>query len=151
MRGEYSPVTKPVCAIREPSPHVWGILCGRLANIFKKRIIPTCVGNTFHKWKIQPARKNHPHMRGEYYRLIMRIGNPVRTIPTCVGNTKKKLSFNLKIHLPTFLSTSIRSRSNSSLAFLFKSSCSFNRPFTNAYKFLPSMHNIFRPSSYVVD
>ena len=89
------------------SPHAWGILdLGRGEN-FRRRFIPTCVGNTLASRGGLGVRPVHPHMRGEYKILLTQpypcsgssphawgihmqchysLGD-ARFIPTCVGNT----------------------------------------------------------------
>lgn len=89
------------------SPHAWGIRGITDCDRDNLRIIPTCVGNTSTDLMRRPIRRDHPHMRGEYWRFRVdtmestgssphawgvRVGcisihDSYGIIPTCVGST----------------------------------------------------------------
>ncbi len=107
MRGEYTEPPGRSASGQGSPPHAWGIL--RLARPLKTltRITPTCVGNTSSNAPHSLEHEDHPHMRGEYAKLVrlnrMPTGSPphawgirkilsfplhiYRITPTCVGNT----------------------------------------------------------------
>ena len=89
------------------SPRAWGTPSIRLAASLRRRIIPTCVGNTEHPTPRRNSGADHPHVRGEHrprqrrkfrydgsspraWGTHLRGRNShikLRIIPTCVGNT----------------------------------------------------------------
>ena len=102
------------------SPHAWGIHSRHALGVPARRFIPTCVGNTPGPLMAMRALTVHPHMRGEYGRLVTATGitsgssphawgirrygppacAPCRFIPTCVGNTMAliRLRVALSVH-----------------------------------------------------
>ncbi|RZM14178.1 hypothetical protein LDELB18P2_0844 [Lactobacillus delbrueckii] len=108
MRGEYifSLLLHPIF-LGSP-PLAWGILLLFVQAFFKKRITPTCVGNTLLTLFIIASFWDHPHLRGEYKlsgnEFAGFMGSPPlawgilivldskdlarRITPTCVGNTR---------------------------------------------------------------
>ena len=89
------------------SPHAWGIPRTATPRCPSFRFIPTCVGNTLPPLARGATGAVHPHMRGEYRKIVdgipgIRGSSPhawgihspaaasdcmPRFIPTCVGNT----------------------------------------------------------------
>ena len=88
------------------SPRVWGTLTGMGGSHFRRRFIPTCVGNISSRSASSVNWSVHPHVCGEHQRVndLLREGfgsSPrvwgtfpaqelvqcrQRFIPTCVGN-----------------------------------------------------------------
>ena len=107
LRGEYGAnVTEDAKALGSP-PLAWGILRRLRHRRSLHGITPTCVGNTI-KTKVRACYiRDHPHLRGEYFMLMLSIdffrGSPplawgiqyfrrnsfipMGITPTCVGNT----------------------------------------------------------------
>ncbi len=52
------------------SPHAWRIFTRHISDPQPLRFIPTCVENIFVRWNIKRMYAVHPHMRGEYGRII---------------------------------------------------------------------------------
>ena len=89
------------------SPRAWGIHPKSGESPIAARFIPTCVGNTGNECRMKIDNAVHPHVRGEYNDIRVRIitlsGSSPRAwgiregrafasadgrfIPTCVGNT----------------------------------------------------------------
>ncbi len=107
MRGEYK-FTKRYSGRRNgSSPRAWGIRLFTLRELATWWFIPTCVGNTNLQSGIPDGVTVHPHVRGEYFNVMlneqMSLGSSPRAwgihntfflyyanfwfIPTCVGNT----------------------------------------------------------------
>ena len=86
--GEYTPNNPFGWRIAGSSPRVWGILQVFHLPIDKFRFIPTCVGNTCYSPRCRSSHPVHPHVCGEYCR-VLRISSMRRFIPTCVGNTQR--------------------------------------------------------------
>ena len=112
MRGEYPRKPRRPVSLRGSSPHAWGILIHQPVPLWRRRFIPTCVGNTTGFCVLKVAPLVHPHMRGEYICWAGAFGWPLgssphawgirradahlqrvgRFIPTCVGNTRRRSS-----------------------------------------------------------
>ena len=110
MRGEYWGRMEIMNCTRGSSPHAWGILIHQPVPLWRRRFIPTCVGNTTGFCVLKVAPLVHPHMRGEYICWAGAFGWPLgssphawgillpplgldealRFIPTCVGNTPRR-------------------------------------------------------------
>ncbi|SPD36487.1 Hypothetical protein DSVG11_2410 [Desulfovibrio sp. G11] len=106
-RGEHERLCFPYCYCPGSSPRPWGTLLGIRPQTFRKRFIPTPVGNTRDHKADRQARPVHPHARGEHWSECFRISNNhgssprpwgthadeylppngSRFIPTPVGNT----------------------------------------------------------------
>ena len=105
--GEYTP-DEGCQQVRWGSPpRVWGIPTKSTAPAGSKRITPTCVGNTDESLFGKALLEDHPHVCGEYLKLmtvpVYGSGSPPRVwgilqhlfsglvsdgiTPTCVGNT----------------------------------------------------------------
>ena len=87
MRGEYQNDGKGFSIISGSPPHAWGI-----HNVERRipgniRFTPTCVGNTYRRWRtLTPRNGSPPHAWG----IHTSIGDDdvaPRFTPTCVGNT----------------------------------------------------------------
>ena len=107
MRGEYDATPRINLACAGSPPHAWGIRVLNALDVVPVRFTPTCVGNT----TAMPSRWHrptvHPHMRGEYDKVLWTKTKPdgspphawgiqlmpkldaprPRFTPTCVGNT----------------------------------------------------------------
>ena len=66
---------------------MWGIRPVRALNALDWRITPTCVGNTNMLRPSAYGSEDHPHVCGEYSRLIACSRSALGITPTCVGNT----------------------------------------------------------------
>ena len=108
MRGEYS--VPNLLVIRSPGspPLAWGIPASTVEKPLRSGITPTCVGNTYAFFGTCKQGWDHPHLRGEYYNLVLtdnkEKGSPPLAwgiqpcickvfsyfgiTPTCVGNTR---------------------------------------------------------------
>ncbi len=76
MRGEYPSLDSTHCVNIGSPPHAWGILgCNWQSECFV-RITPTCVGNTILRRPHRTHGKDHPHMRGEYNAVNVRMPFP---------------------------------------------------------------------------
>ena len=75
-----------VCIDQEPSPHMGNMQHCRFL-MRSERIIPTYVGNTVGWISNDRARRNHPHIHGEYATKKADNGRASETPPTCAGNT----------------------------------------------------------------
>ncbi len=106
MRGEYALRERYPFMDAGSSPHAWRISFGIKCMMPYLRFIPTCVENIATINKMSYVATVHPHMRGEYFsvlllasmprgssphawrifrRCLLRVGR-VRFIPTCVEN-----------------------------------------------------------------
>ena len=106
-RGEHGSFAVAVTEPRGSSPRPWGTPPMQRAEAYKRRFIPTPVGNTFAVKPKRPERPVHPHARGEHsnshsHEAFARGSSPrpwgtlqrhqrrlplPRFIPTPVGNT----------------------------------------------------------------
>ncbi len=103
LRGEYTRKA-PGSAGRAGSPPLaWGIQIEGTFSSPCQGITPTCVGNTRLPAPRGWIRRDHPHLRGEYFTCKLDTGSPPlawgipvvpaapllgwRITPTCVGNT----------------------------------------------------------------
>ena len=68
LRGEYTRGFKPTCKKSGSPPLAWGILEAKLEKNKEDGITPTCVGNTSLPASSQRLRRDHPHLRGEYFK-----------------------------------------------------------------------------------
>ena len=91
------------------SPHTWGILLSQVDGENRRRFIPTYVGHTPISNLDRPVTTVHPHIRGAYGEVFLRLNeshgssphtwgilfclvwgmNRARFIPTYVGHTKR--------------------------------------------------------------
>ena len=91
VRGEHPISMKPKPHPAGSSPRAWGTLSGKEVGRMRRRIIPTCVGNTPGKlFPTLPHPGSSPRAWGtlsgkEVGRMRRRI------IPTCVGNTNTRI------------------------------------------------------------
>ena len=84
-RGERQQRTWGEIAADGSSPHAWGTPDHGPAVVLDHRIIPTRVGNAhLHLWAF-PPRSDHPHTRGERFRLPLRIVPPTGSSPHAWG------------------------------------------------------------------
>ena len=111
VRGEHAASMESIMERIGSSPRAWGTPSIRLAASLRRRIIPTCVGNTEHPTPRRNSGADHPHVRGEHrprqrrkfrydgssprawgtqQRVVVAL-SPARIIPTCVGNTHDRL------------------------------------------------------------
>ena len=107
VRGEYCLSLHGLGNEDGSSPRAWGIRGHRLRPRWRRRFIPTCVGNTERVHPCEEKQAVHPHVRGEYVGAgiadakllgssprawgihpmdMVSVWYP-RFIPTCVGNT----------------------------------------------------------------
>ena len=113
VRGEYTTPCSQPCSKAGSSPRAWGIRQTMPAQGQCPRFIPTCVGNTGKDDGTGKKKPVHPHVRGEYGRMVAMpehsIGSSPRAwgirrhrahgqrrgrfIPTCVGNTGVRLYY----------------------------------------------------------
>ncbi len=107
LRGEYFPSWSLNLGYAGSPPLAWGILINLWKQRCLLRITPTCVGNTVLLDGGRRPCRDHPHLRGEYFKGFMlwiatagspplAWGIPVALpgiisgcwiTPTCVGNT----------------------------------------------------------------
>ena len=107
LRGEYRNLTRTTLKRAGSPPLAWGIPNNGFYQHLKAGITPTCVGNTQGNDLHYLPRKDHPHLRGEYWGCFFHFPNvkgspplawgipapnvlfwfPSRITPTCVGNT----------------------------------------------------------------
>ena len=111
--GEYYSALWTMAENAGSSPRVWGILGSPMGRDADNRFIPTCVGNTIVDLGISGISPVHPHVCGEYCRVVTGLCFPTgssprvwgilemkfnvsptwRFIPTCVGNTQLNAIF----------------------------------------------------------
>ncbi len=90
MRGEYIFFRTVERRRVGPPPHAWGILYHKPIPYRGQRSTPTCVGNTPGSRPSARRRAVHPHMRGEYIPVFVKMAGVGRSTPTCVGNTRSR-------------------------------------------------------------
>ena len=118
--GEYDTNALAEGDVAGSPPRVWGIPIALPLHDSCGRFTPTCVGNTGYECTMKRGKTVHPHVCGEYNRLIRAIalfvGSPprvwgirlrhhsacssLRFTPTCVGNTSRATFTNrpTKVH-----------------------------------------------------
>ena len=85
IHGEYKSPVSHVLGCMESSPYTWGVRVDILANGNVMRIIPIYMGST-EKFKLQiSAIRNHPHIHGEYVKLLGGVSLLVESSPYTWG------------------------------------------------------------------
>ena len=69
LRGEYGKGQGLNPSLLGSPPLAWGILDYLHDALEVDRITPTCVGNTASHYYKRDWREDHPHLRGEYWRI----------------------------------------------------------------------------------
>ena len=107
VRGEHKRIAVQATSNAGSSPRAWGTPRKNADVYLELRIIPTCVGNTSGSAEAVRPAADHPHVRGEHFKIpyrdqgyvgssprawgtpemIHRVKKSQRIIPTCVGNT----------------------------------------------------------------